>query len=267
MSDSTVYFVQISDTHIGPTPGFANHGITSVPVLQRLVDRINQLPQKPDFVIHSGDVTDAPNPSSYSQAKEILSRLRVPIYYVRGNHDSALDIKAYMDMGLKEDIETGEDRLTYKFDRKGFQFLVLDTMGPLESQPQGYLSAAQLKLLHEEAKADRPPLIVFLHHPVLPMDSPWMDANMPIINGAEVHDALRAAKKRLRGVFFGHIHQSIQTTKDGILYVAAPSSVVQLTSWPSDNDVGIQEDEQPGFNFVRLMPEQTMIHQHRFPRP
>jgi Icc protein len=267
MSDSTVYFVQISDTHIGPTQGYTNHGIASAPVLQRLVDRINQLPDKLDFVIHTGDITADPDSVSALQAKTILSSLRVPIYYVRGNHDAATDIKTFMEMGAREDLSFEEDRLTYKFELKGFQFLVLDTMGPLESQPQGYLSPEQLNLLREETAKDGPPLVVFFHHPVLPLDAPWLDANMPVMNGKEVHEALVAAGKRLRGVFLGHIHQSIQTIRDGVLYVTASSSVVQFTSWPSDILIGIQEDEQPGFNFVRITPEQTMIRQHRFPRP
>ena len=267
MSDSTIYFVQISDTHIGPTQGYTNHGIASVPALQRLVDRINQLPKKPDFVIHSGDITADPDTVSALQAKTILSRLRMPIYYVRGNHDAATDIKTFMEMGPMEDLSSEENRLTYRFEMKGFQFLVLDTMGPLESQPQGYLSSEQLNLLRKEAATDGLPLVVFLHHPVLPLDAPWLDANMLVMNGKEVHEALVAAGDRLRGVFLGHIHQSIQTIRDGVLYVAAPSSVVQFTSWPSDIEIGIQEDEQPGFNFVRLTSEQTMIRQHRFPRP
>lgn len=267
MSDSTLYFVQISDTHIGPTPGHARHGFFSVPALQRLVDRINHLPQMPDFVIHTGDIADDPHPSSYAQAREILSRLHMPIYYVRGNHDSASDIKSYLDMGPLEDLSAAENRLTYKFELKGFRFLVLDTQGPPQSQPQGYLSEDQLKILREEATPTGPPLVVFLHHPVLRMDSPWMDANMLVMNGNDVHEALSNARNRLRGVFLGHIHQSTQTTRDGVLYVAAPSSFLQLTSWPSDITVGFEENEQPGFNFVRLLPEQTMIRQHRFPRP
>lgn len=267
MRDQTVYFVQISDTHLGPTPGHAKHGIIAVPALQRLVDRLNHLPKQPDFVIHTGDITDNPSPAASVQAKEILSKLRVPIYYVRGNHDSASDIKDYMDWGPMEDLSSEKDRLIYRFEVKGFRFLVLDTQGPPESQPQGLLSAEQVKLLREETTSAGPPLVVFLHHPILPMDSQWMDANMLVMNGDEVHEALLEARNRLRGVFFGHIHQSIQTTRDGILYVAAPSSVIQLTSWPTDIDVGLQEDEQPGFNFVRLMPQQTMIRQHRFPQP
>lgn len=267
MTVQIVYFVHISDTHLGPTPGHANHGMIALPAAQRLVDRINQLPFLPDFVVHTGDITADPHPASYALARETLSQLRMPIYYVRGNHDTASDIKEYMAMGPKEDLSADIDHLTYAFELKGFRFLVLDTHGPPDNQPQGYLSEEQMKLLRKEATATGPPLVICLHHPVLPMDSPWMDANMLIINGEAVHNALLPARERVRGVFFGHIHQSTQTFRDGILYVAAASSFAQFTSWPSDEIVQHVEDEQPAFNFVRLMPRQTMIRQHRFPQP
>lgn len=267
MTVQTVYFVQISDTHLGPTPGYANHGSLPLPAAQRLVDRINQLPHKPDFVVHTGDITADPQPASYALARETFSHLNMPIYYVRGNHDAASDIKESMAMGPREDLNTGKDRLTYLFETKGFRFLVLDTQGPPQTQPQGILPPQQMKLLRNETSAAGPPLVVFLHHPILPMDSPWMDANMLVINGEEVHEILSAAQREVRGVFFGHIHQSTQTLRDGILYVAAASSFTQFSSWPSDEDVYHIDDEQPGFNFVRLLPQQTMIRQHRYPQP
>lgn len=170
-------------------------------------------------------------------------------------------------MGPKSELHGGDDRLVYAFEMKGFRFLVLDSKGFPESDPQGYLPEAQLIMLQKEIAAAGPPLVIFMHHPVLPMDSPWMDANMLIVNGEEIHKALRTAQDRVRAVFFGHIHQSIQTMRDGILYVAAASSFLQFSSWPTDETVHHLEDEQPGFNFVRLMPQQTMIRQHRFPQP
>ncbi len=265
--NKTVYFAHISDTHLGPTPGHTTHGTFALPAAQRLVDRLNQLPFRPDFVIHTGDITADPHPASYAAARETFSVLRMPVYYVRGNHDAAADIKEFMSMGSKEDLSAVQDQLTYAFEVKGHRFLVLDTLGPPEHAPQGYLSETQMNLLQKEATADGPPLTIFLHHPVLVMDSPWMDANMLIMNGEEVHNALLPARERLRGVFFGHIHQSTQTVRDGILYVAAGSSANQFASWPSDDDVQHIDDEPPAFNFVRLMPGQTMIRQHRFPRP
>jgi Icc protein len=124
-----------------------------------------------------------------------------------------------------------------------------------------------MALLRMEVTASDDPLVVFLHHPVLPMDSPWMDANMLITNGEAVHQALLTISDRLLGVFLGHIHQSTQTLRDGILYTAGPSSFTQFSSYPNDEMVGHVEDEQPGFNFVRLMPGQVMVRQHRFPQP
>lgn len=267
MIDETVYFVQISDSHLGPVPGFASHGSLALPAAQRLVDRINQLPFKPDFVVHSGDITNEPHPAAYTLAAETFSRLKAPVYFVRGNHDDAADIVKYMAMGPRHDIATDRGRLTYRFDVKGVRFLVLDTQGPPQSQPQGHLSAEQLKLLRREAAAAGPPLAIFLHHPLLPMDSTWMDANMLVMNGEEVHDALLPARHRIRGVFHGHTHQSTQTLRDGILYVAAASNYSQFSSWPHDEDVQHIADEAPGFNFVRLMARQTMIRQHRYPAP
>ncbi len=267
MTSETVYFVQISDTHFGPTPGYARHGAIPLPAGQRLVDRINQLPFQPDFVVHTGDITANPHPAAYELAKEALGGLHVPVYYVRGNHDAAADIKASMEMGAHEALSAGDDRLVYRFEMKDHRFLVLDSFGPPETDPQGFLTEEQMTFLREETAGDGPPLVIFMHHPVLPMDSPWMDANMLMMNGEAVHKALLPARDRLRGVFLGHVHQSMQTMRDGILYVAAASSFTQFSSWPSDVNVGHVEDEGPGFNFVRLMGRQMMVRQHRFPQP
>ncbi len=267
MTNQTIYFIHISDTHIGPTPGYANYGSFALPAAQRLVERLNQLPFKPDFVVHTGDITADPHPAAYALARKTFSGLRMPIYCVRGNHDAASDIKEYMVMGPREDLNADSEHLTYAFETKGHRFLVLDTNGPPDRQPQGYLSEEQLVLLRREVTTGTQPLVLFLHHPVLRMDSPWMDANMLIINRSEIHKALLLARDRLRGVFFGHIHQSTQTLRDGILYVAAGSSFAQFASWPNDEDVRHLDDEQPAYNFVRLMPKQIMIRQHRFPFP
>jgi 3',5'-cyclic AMP phosphodiesterase CpdA len=170
-------------------------------------------------------------------------------------------------MGPREDVSADQQSLSYTFENKGYRFLVLDSCGRPEIDPQGYLSEDQLKLLRKEAVAAGPPLVLFIHHPLLSMDSPWMDANMLVVNGQTVHEALLPARGRLRGVFFGHIHQSTQTLRDGILYVAAASTYSQLTSWPADEIVQHAYDEPPGFNLVRLTSEQTMVRQHRFARP
>lgn len=263
----TVYFVHISDTHFGPEAGHSRHGHMPLPCAQRLVDVINGLPVAPDFVIHTGDVADNPHPAAYTLAAETFAALRAPIYFVNGNHDTAADIKKYLPMGQKEDLSDDLDTLSYMFELKGFRFLVLDARGPSEIDPHGRLSAEQMAIVRREAAADGPPLVIFVHFPVLPLDSPWMDRNMLILNGEEFHQALLPARERLRAVFHGHVHNSMQTIRDGIVYTAVGSSFSQFTAWPDEQTVGYNAQAWPAYNFVHLTATQTIIHQHRFPRP
>jgi 3',5'-cyclic-AMP phosphodiesterase len=262
-----LYFVHISDTHIGPKKSFSRHGHRPYPCAERLVEVLNNLPTTPDFVVHTGDVVTDPDPISYQYAADLFAQLRLPIYYVNGNHDRAADIHHYLPMGQKEDVTADTNVLSYTFERKGYRFLVLDGRGPDEIDPHGLLSEAQLDLVRREATADGPPLTIFIHFPVLPMNSTWMDAYMLIVNGVALHEALLPARDRLRGVFHGHVHQAMQVRRDGILYSSAASTFSQFTAWPGDPNTGFDTEHPPGFNFVHLLPEQTIVRQHIFPRP
>jgi 3',5'-cyclic-AMP phosphodiesterase len=267
MPSEIVYFVHISDSHIGPTAGYSRHGFRPLPAVQRLVDILNHLPQRPDFVVHTGDIVAEPDPAAYRLAARTFAQLAMPVYYVNGNHDRAAGIRRYLPMGPLTPAGDDPDRLSYVFEVKGYQFLVLDARGPDEIDPHGQLPDSQLSLVADNARPAGPPLCVFVHFPVWPLNSPWMDDNMLILNGPALHQALLPAAGRLRGVFHGHVHQSMQTIVDGIHYVSVASAFAQFAAWPQDFDVRMDPDQPPGYNFVHLLPGQTIVHQHTFPRP
>jgi len=267
VSEQIVYFAHISDTHIGPTADYRRHQHYPLPCAEKMVEVINHLPVRPDFVIHTGDVVYDPDPAAYRLAAQTFSRLEAPIYYVVGNHDRARDIHHFLPMGPKEDVTDDRDVLSYTFEVKGYRFLALDARGPDEIDPHGLFSEAQLDVARREADADGPPLTVFTHFPVLPLNSIWMDANMLALNGPQLHEVLRPAGERLRGVFHGHAHQHMQTRRDGVLYACVASVFAQFTAWPTDLNVGFDREHRPGYAFVHLLSEQTIIHQHTFPRP
>jgi Icc protein len=232
-----------------------------------MVQIINDLPQKPDFVIHTGDVVTDPDPFAYQLAAETFSLLNATIYYVNGNHDRATDIDRYLSMGTKEDAAIDPDRLSYTFEVKGYRFLVLDAKGPESMDPQGLLPDSQLELVARESQSDGPPLVVFVHFPVVPLNSIWMDNNMLIANGGDLHRALLPARNWLRGVFYGHVHQHMQTIRDGIQYFSVASVFSQFGAWPQDITTFYDLNHPPGYAFVHLTPKQTIVHQHTFPRP
>ncbi len=262
-----IYFVHISDSHIGPTADYTRHGHRALPCAQRMVAIINAMPTQPDFVIHTGDVVTNPHPDSYALAAETFSQINVPVYYATGNHDTSRELHQYMTMGPKQDFQDDPDVLSYAFEVKGERFVVLDGRAPAELDPHGLLSEAQLDVLRREATPAGPPLTVITHFPALPLNSPWMDANMLILNGEEMHRALLPARDRLRGVFYGHIHQARQSRQDGIAYNAAASMLGQFTSWPTDEKVSSDTEAAAGYSFVQYVGGQTIVQHQTFERP
>ncbi len=261
-----VYFIHLSDTHFGPTADYSRQGHRSLPYARHVVEMINRLPLRPDFVMHTGDVATYPHDDAYRLAAETFAALEVPIYYCTGNHDRSADIHRFLPMGPKEDCQPGTDTLSYTFMVRGFRFLVLDARGPDTIDPHGLLPAQQLDVLRREATPDGPPLCVFTHYPAIRTNAPWMDANMLIFNGEEMHQALLPARGRLRGVFYGHIHNSMQTVRDGILYCAAASTFAGFTTWPNEEMIRADHDAMPAFNLVQLLPDQTIVQQRPFAR-
>lgn len=262
-----VYFVHLSDTHFGPAEDYQRHGYRPLPYARHIINIINNLPARLDFVIHTGDVTTHPTEEAYRLAAETFAALDYPVYYCTGNHDTSADIHRFLPMGPKVDCQPGTDMLSYTFEVRGERFLVLDGRGPDEIDPHGLLSGQQLEVLRRECTPDGPPLSVFIHYPVLRLNSPWMDANMLLLNGEEMHQALLPARGRLRAVFHGHVHNSMQTVRDGILYCSVMSTFAGFTAWPNDEAAHPDGDAMPAFNFVQLLGEQMIIQQRSFGRP
>jgi predicted MPP superfamily phosphohydrolase len=68
-------FAQISDSHIG-FKHEPNQDVTST--LREAVDRLNALPEPPDFIIHTGDLTHLSKPSEFDTLDQVLKSARTP---------------------------------------------------------------------------------------------------------------------------------------------------------------------------------------------
>jgi 3',5'-cyclic AMP phosphodiesterase CpdA len=236
-------FVQITDSHLGPARDFEKHGVRPYDCLDRFVTLFNDM-EPPDFLIHTGDVSDDGSPASYDLAREILARVNVPVYFVNGNHDSVATLRDMMDPAATAHSADPDAPLSYTFDVKGERFLVLDAFSETVPQPLGFMSESQLVFLRAEVESGTLPLTVFVHYPPFPMGSPWLDEHMPITNGDALHAALLPARDRLRGVFGGHLHRPVQTVRDGITYCTAASVAFQYT-WQRWEDLPLYDPATP----------------------
>ena len=209
-------FVQLSDSHIGfNKPPNADARAT----FREAIAKVNALPNRPDFVIHTGDVSQLSRDSEFDDAEQILKELALPVFFVPGEHDM-LDPeggKAFLNRFGKGAKGAG----WYSFDHRGVHFVALVNVADLKPGGMGNLGADQLKWLAADL-AGRPsstPIVVFAHIPLWTVYADW---------GWGTDDAAQALKLLARfgsvTVLNGHIHQITQKVEGRIAFHTARST-------------------------------------------
>lgn len=267
MTRPLLSFIHLTDTHIHTNPNFTGPFVdfSSRLAVTQTINHINALPFHIDFILHTGDImTDPDRNEDYLIAKDILKAIKYPIYYVTGNHDRSGGIRQYL---LDQELpQISPQNLDYTIDVNSVQLICLDSNSQQVGSHWGKIDDTQLAWLDRLCSADdNRSLIVGIHHHVLPLQTPWLD-EIVLKNGDQVHEVLLKAKHRLRGVFYGHIHENTVTVRDGISYYSGVSTWFQTRTWyaqdKADNDPLLRE---PGFNVVTLTERDTYVRRYRFP--
>ncbi|MFL6303381.1 MAG: metallophosphoesterase family protein [Candidatus Sulfotelmatobacter sp.] len=135
-------FVQISDSHIGFNKP-ANPDVTAT--LQTAINKINAMPHKPDFIIHTGDLSQLSKPSEFDTLDQALKGAAAKqIYFVPGEHDMLTDNgEEYLQRYGKGTKGSG----WYSFDHKGVHFVALVNVANLKAGGMGSLGHEQLEWL------------------------------------------------------------------------------------------------------------------------
>jgi 3',5'-cyclic-AMP phosphodiesterase len=206
-------FVQISDSHIGFHQA-ANPDVTAT--LQSCVSAINALPEQPDFVVHTGDITHLSTPQQFDDAHAILHTLRAPLIALPGEHDVlGNDFKPYLS-NFK--IKGATDGGWASWDAGGVHYVVLLNVFSFETM--GLIGNDQLDWLRRDLAARPPstPIVVFTHVPLYALFPSW---GWTTQDGANALALLRPFDHVT--VLYGHIHQ-IVTHVDGNLHFASAMS-------------------------------------------
>src|SRR5271169_5794640 len=216
MKGADFSFIQISDSHIGFSKE-ANPDVTAT--LQVAVDRINSAAARPDFLLHTGDISQLSKPSEFDTAEQVLKGANAEkIFYVPGEHDVLTDDgKQYMDRFGQETNGKGY----YSFDHKGVHFIGLVNVLDLKAGGLGSLGREQLEWLERDVKPlqTSTPIIVFAHIPLWSIYPDW---------GWGTDDSAQALGYLKRfasvSVLNGHIHQVMQKVEGNVTFHTARST-------------------------------------------
>ncbi len=211
---SSFSFAQISDSHIGFNKP-ANPDVTAT--MQAAISKINELPQQPDFIIHTGDLTHQSKPKEFDDMDGVLSGSKVKdIFYVPGEHDTSVDDgKLYREKYGKDTKGTG----WYSFDHKGVHLVGLVNVVQLEGM--GMLGKDQLDWLQKDLKSvsASTPVVLFAHIPLWTVYPEW---GWGTKDGAEALSYTKPFGSVT--VLNGHIHQIMQKVEGNVSFHSARST-------------------------------------------
>ena len=209
-------FLQISDSHVGFDKPANPHALDT---LKEAIDRIKALPQKPAFMLHTGDITHLSKPDQFDNAAQLIDGAGVQVHYVPGEHDIVDEGtgKAYLERYGKNTKGSG----WYSFDDHGVHFIGLVNVANLKAGGLGFLGQEQLEWLEDDLKPlkDSTPIVVFAHIPLWSVYPTW---------GWGTDDAAIALGylKRFGSVTVlnGHIHQLMQKVEGNVTFHTARST-------------------------------------------
>jgi hypothetical protein len=208
-------FVQISDSHIGFNKG-ANPDVSGT--LRKAIDRANAIPAgmtAPDFLLHTGDITQNSKASEFDTAAELNKGFRGDVFYVPGEHDFIDDGEQYKQRFGKGSHGNG----WYSFSHKGVHFVGLNNCVQVDGM--GNIGAEQLAWMKSDLSglSASTPIVVFAHIPLWMVYEKW---------GWGTEDGAQALAllKRFGSVTVlnGHIHQVMQKVEGNVSFHTAMST-------------------------------------------
>ena len=213
-----LFFLQISDSHIG----FAREANPDVSAtLQAAVDRINGLPTRPAFLLHTGDISQLAHPGEFDTAQQIISGARTETgrtFYVPGEHDVLGDDGAEY---LRRHGRGTQGGGWYSFDYQGVHFIGLVNVLDLRPGGLGNLGRAQLEWLERDVRplSASTPVVVFAHVPLWSVYPQW---GWGTDDGQQALGYLRRFGSVT--VLNGHIHQVMQKVEGHVTFHTAMST-------------------------------------------
>jgi 3',5'-cyclic-AMP phosphodiesterase len=213
-SKGALHFVQISDTHMGFNKP-ANPDVTGT--LRATVEKINSLPESPDFIIHTGDLSHTSKPAEFDTLDQVLQGAKTKqVFFVPGEHDTSVDDgKLYRERYGKDSKGQG----WYSFNHKDVHFVGLSNVAVLEGL--GKLGEDQLRWLEADLRSQPAsrPVVVFAHIPLWSVYPDWGWGT------ADSEQALGYLKRfGSVTVLNGHIHQVMQKVEGSVTFHTAMST-------------------------------------------
>jgi len=233
---SDLHVLQVSDCHLYADPAGTLLGLNTLDALQQVLSSACA-ETNPDIIVVTGDLAHDGSKAGYHSLAKALASTHCSAAAIPGNHDYALSMKNVLE---KHQIPTGG-----KIDLGNWRLILLNSQVP--GKEHGHLSRSELDMLDSALENAPPHILVFLHHQPVPVGSGWLD-NIGLDNSRELFSRIKD-NLAVKGVVWGHVHQSWEGRLGHLQLLATPSTCIQFS--PRQNEFGLGT-LPPGWRMLTL---------------
>ncbi|QXI38048.1 3',5'-cyclic-AMP phosphodiesterase [Pseudomonas xantholysinigenes] len=232
---SPVHVVQLTDAHLFADPVGSLLGLKTRDSLGHVIDQVRREQPRIDLLLCTGDLSQDASVASYEAFRDMTQVLGAPSRWLPGNHDEA-QVMAKVAPELLQTVT----------DIGAWRIVMLDSA--VVGATFGLLADDQLVLLDQAlAGAGGRYCLVCCHHQPVDIGCAWI-APIGLRNADELLQRLRGYPQ-VKALLWGHIHQEWDEVRDGMRFLATPSTCIQFA--PRSEDFKVSE-EQPGYRWLRL---------------
>lgn len=239
---SPIRFIQITDLHI-PSAGEKPRNLDIRTNFLRLLDKAKS--HHPEFLVLTGDLCFKDGqPEIYDWIKKQLDQTGLPYWLIPGNHDDSVMLA--QQFGLEHYLRAG----TLFFEQElqnGTKMLFLDTA-------RKELSDVQMEWLANRLSIYSGPVLLFIHHPVLPAGTPFMDETHALANQDQVASILMEYPENVY-LYSGHFHIDKVVIRKNLIQHITPSCFLQISQWAHEFEV---DHYRIGFREIILNEQEIM---------
>lgn len=234
-----IRLLQFTDTHLMADPEAGLRGVRTQPSLRACIAHARRRHFPADLVAVTGDLVHD-DPGGYGALELLFDGLGAPVLLVPGNHDDPPELKRRLS---GQPFQVAGTRTA-----GAWVVVMLETWFAGSADGEGQLGRDELDRLEASLSAHRDRhALVLLHHPPLPMDAPSLD-ELGLLDAADFLEVI-ARHPQVRGVAWGHAHQSLDLYRGATRWMCTPSTCVQFR--PRDPYFAT-DDRPPGYRVIDL---------------
>ncbi|MGD8569978.1 MAG: metallophosphoesterase [Gammaproteobacteria bacterium] len=244
-----IHVVQLSDPHLFADPGGRLYDINTRDTLCSVIRHAqSQLPAI-DLLLVTGDLVHDETEAGYKDLHKLIQSVEAPAYFLPGNHDNPAMMQKVLPNTTHNGLVCAE--------RDSWLIILLDSSE--RGRVEGVLTPATLDRLAELLTThDQKHVLIALHHHVIDVKSPWLDA-LNLRNNMEFLTLLKRFPN-VQLVVNGHIHQELDVQRDHIRFLGSPATCFQFTA--NRDNAGI-DTAPPGYRHIVLQDDgriETAVH-------